>query len=264
VATGGFSTRNASLAGFGPYTQWVCVAFMFMAGVNFTLHFQLLRGKGRLFWADEEFRLYAQITAAAVLPFFLYLSASGLAFEPALRTAAFQATSILTTTGFATADYLSWAPLPQALILILMVLGGSAGSTAGGIKHLRILVLGKLIRRETLRVAHPGVVHPIKINRLTMPAGVIDGCVAFVALFFLIWALSTLLLAACGVDLATSASAALTCLSNVGPGFGSVGPAANFQHLPDPAKWILALDMLMGRLELFTLFALGFPEFWRR
>ena len=264
VATGGFSTRNDSLAGFGPYTQWVCTGFMFMAGVNFTLHFQLLRGKGRALLEDEEFRLYAWITAAAVMPLFLYLLSAGLEFEPAIRIASFQVASILTTTGFASADYLAWAPLPQALILILMVLGGSAGSTAGGVKQLRALVLGKLVHREALRVAHPGIVRPTKFNHAALPADVINGCAAFIALFFFIWALSTLILAACGVDLATSAGAALTCLSNVGPGFGSVGPAANFQHLPDPVKWVLALDMLMGRLELFTLFVPCFPEFWRR
>jgi trk system potassium uptake protein TrkH len=264
LATGGFSTRNASLAAFSPYSQWVCVVFMFMAGVNFTIHFNLLRGKFRLSLADEEFRLYACIGGAAALIISFQLLADGMNLEPALRTASFQAVSIMTTTGFVTADYEIWPPLAQTILLILMLIGGSAGSTAGGIKCLRVLVLGKVLHREVFRLAHPNSVRPTKLNQVELPKNVIDGCVGFVALFFLVWAASALALAAIGLDLATSLSASLTCLANVGPGFGGVGPAENFQWLPDPAKWILSLDMLLGRLELFTLLVLCSRTFWRR
>ncbi|MDR2392063.1 MAG: TrkH family potassium uptake protein [Planctomycetota bacterium] len=264
VATGGFSTRNASLGGFSAYSQWICILFMLMAGINFSLHFNLLRGKAEAFLADEEFRLYALIAAAATAITTASLLIGGLEFEPALRAAAFQIVSIMTTTGFVTADYEAWAPLCQTLLVILMLLGGSAGSTSGGIKCMRVLVLGKLLYREVFRLVHPSAVRLTKFNGSALPRNVIDGCVGFAVLFFLIWMVSSLLLAAAGVDVATAASAALSCLSNVGPGFGSVGPTENFRHLPLLAKWILSLDMVLGRLELFTLFVLCFPEFWRR
>jgi trk system potassium uptake protein TrkH len=197
------------------------------------------------------------------LAIFVQLLAGGMDLEPALRTAAFQTTSIMSTTGFATADYEAWPPLSQAIILALMLVGGCAGSTSGGVKWMRMLVFGKLLHRVTYKLVHPNAVRLAKFNGTELPKNVIDGCVGFAILFSLIWAVSALILAAAGVDLATSLSAALTCLANVGPGFGGVGPADNFQHLPVVAKWVLSLDMLLGRLEVFTLFALCFWTFWR-
>ena len=264
VATGGFSTRNASLGGFSAYSQWVCIAFMFISGINFSLHFNLLRGRTGAFLANEELRLYTLLAAAATTIITVSLLIGDLEFEPALRAAAFQTLSIMTTTGFATADYEAWAPVCQMLVVILMLIGGSVGSTAGGIKSMRALVLGKLLYREVFRLVHPDAVRLTKFNGTALPRNVIDGCVGFIVLFFLIWMVSSLLLTATGVDVASAVSAVLTCLSNVGPGFGSVGPTENFQHLPLLAKWILSLDMVLGRLELFTLFVLCVPEFWRR
>ncbi len=264
VATGGFSTRNASLGAFGPYTQWVCIVFMFLAGVNFVLHFNLLRGAGRVSLRDEELRLYTLITLAATVIVFVQLLPDGKGVEESLRAAAFQVISIMTTTGFATADYELWAPLSQFVILLLMIIGGSAGSTAGGIKCMRLSVMGKLLYHETFLLVHPSSVRLIKFNRITLPVSVITGCIGFIALYFIIWALSTLAVAATGLDILTAGSAALTCLSNVGPGFGGIGPTENFAHLSAIAKWVLSFDMLLGRLELFTLFVLCFPEFWRR
>ncbi len=264
VATGGFSTRNASLAAFGPYTQWVCIVFMFLAGVNFVLHFNLLKGAGGVSLRDEEFRLYALITAGAALIIFMQLLPAGKGIEESFRAAAFQVVSIMTTTGFATADYEVWPALSQFVILLLMIAGGSAGSTAGGVKCMRLSVMGKLLYHETFLLVHPSSVRLIKFNRITLPMNVITGCISFIALYFLVWALSSVAVAATGVDLLTSGTASLTCLSNVGPGFGSIGPTENFAHLPALAKWVLSFDMLLGRLELFTLFVLCFPEFWRR
>ncbi|MCD8349648.1 MAG: potassium transporter [Planctomycetaceae bacterium] len=264
VATGGFSTRNASLGAFSPYTQWVCIVFMFLAGVNFVLHFNVLRGLGRLAIRDEEFRFYLVVTVTVAAMVCITVMPSYPTVEEAVRASLFQVVSILTTTGFATADFEVWPPLAQGLLLLLMIMGGSAGSTAGGLKCMRVLVLAKHLYHEIFYLVHPRAVRLIKFNRATLPASVINGCVSFVTLYVLIWATSTILVAATGADLATSASAALTCLSNVGPGFGSIGPAENFAHLAPLAKWVLSLDMLLGRLELFTLLVLCFPEFWRR
>ena len=264
VATGGFSTRNASLGAFGVYTQWVCIVFMFLAGVNFVLHYNLLRGAGIRSFLDEEFKFYSALVLTAALVVFVQLLPVAKSVEEAIRIALFQVVSIVTTTGFATADYEIWAPLSQYVLLLLMICGGSAGSTAGGVKCMRVVVLAKLIYHEAFRLVHPSAVRPIKFNRATLPTGVITGCVSFVALFFLVWAASSLALTATGLDIMTAGSAALTCLANVGPGFGSIGPAENFAHLSAAAKWVLSFDMLLGRLELFTLLVLCFPEFWRR
>jgi trk system potassium uptake protein TrkH len=184
--------------------------------------------------------------------------------EPAVRTALFQVVSIITTTGFATADYEMWPALSQCLILFLMIAGASAGSTAGGVKCMRMVVFFKLLYHEVFYLVHPHAVRPIKYNGSILPQNVTRGCLSFAVLFGFVWAGSTLVLAATWVDLATAASGAITCLSNVGPGFGSIGPAENFAHLPALAKWVLSADMLLGRLELFTVLVLFFPEFWRR
>lgn len=265
VATGGFSTKNASLAAFGSYSQWVCTVFMFLAGINFVLHFNLLRGAGLAALKDEELRLYVQITFGAIFVIFMQrLLAGGVPVEANLRTSAFQAISILTTTGFITSDYILWPALAQAVILLLMVVGGSAGSTGGGVKCMRILVAGKMLYHEMFRLVHPNAVRLLKFNRVALPPNVVTGCFSFLSLYGVIWAASTLVVAATGADLGTASSAALTCLSNVGPGFGAVGPTDNFLHLSMLAKWVLSLDMLLGRLELFTIFVLCFPEFWRR
>lgn len=264
VATGGFSTRNASLGAYSAYSQWVCTAFMFLAGANFVLHFRLLRGEKGVFRNDGEFRFYALLVGAAVLIVFLQRIGAEADIEAALRASAFQVTSIITTTGFATADYARWAPLSQLLLVLLMFVGGCAGSTSGGVKNMRVLLLGKQLYHEVFALVHPHAVRHIKLNRATVPAAVITGCASFLALYALIWILSSLLLALTGLDVPTACTATLTCLSNVGPGLGTVGPAENFAHLPDLAKWVLSIDMLLGRLELFTLFILCIPEFWRR
>ncbi len=264
VATGGFSTRNASLGAYGAYSQWVCIVFMFLAGANFALHFKLLRGEYGVFRMDGEFRFYAALVALSTLIIFIQRLGYETGVESALRTAAFQVVSIVTTTGFATADFELWAPLSQLVLVLLMFIGGCAGSTGGGVKCMRILLFGKQLYHEIFSLVHPHAVHHLKLNKTTVPASVITGCFSFVALFLLLWMLSFLALAALGIDAVTACTATLTCLSNVGPGFGMVGPMENFMHLPYTAKWVLCADMLLGRLELFTLFILCVPEFWRR
>lgn len=264
VATGGFSTRNASLGAFGPWSQWVCTVFMFMAGINFLLHYTVLSGRGKGIWRDDEFRFYSSLVLIASIIAIIQCLPLYDTVEEAVRTACFQVVSIITTTGFATADYMTWAPLTQFVILFLMFSGGSAGSTAGGVKCMRILVVARHVYDELLRMVHPSAVRLIKFNNRPLPAAVLSGCISFISLFVAIWFVSALLLAACGVDIATAGSGALTCLANVGPGFGAVGPANNFAGLPAFAKWILSMDMLLGRLEIFALLVFFFPEFWRR
>ncbi len=264
VATGGFSTRNASLGAYGAYSQWVCIVFMFLAGANFVLHFKLLRGECAVYKRDGEFCFYAAFVGLAVLIVFLQRLGHETGIENALRTAAFQVVSIVTTTGFVNADFETWAPLSQLILLLLMFAGGCAGSTSGGVKCMRILLLGKQLYHEVFSLVHPHAVHHVKLNRRTVPGTVIIGCFSFVALFLLLWLLSSLVLAALGLDAVTACTAALTCLANTGPGLGTVGPMENFAHLPYTAKWVLSVDMLLGRLELFTLFILCVPEFWRR
>lgn len=267
LATGGFSTRNASIAAYDSnYIDAVITIFMVLAGVNFTLHFQLLRGKLSDFYRNEEFRYYIGLIVVAtttIIGFNWYHSIyQGLGEN--FRYSIFQVTSIITTTGFGTADYETWPVLPQYILLMLMFVGGCAGSTGGGMKVARILLLCKHVQVQIFRLIHPRAVRLVKLGNRPVDKEVMQAILGFFALFIGIFVIASLLMAACGMDLVSGAAAVIACLANIGPGLGTVGPVDNFAAIPSFGKSVLIVCMLMGRLELFTVLVLFFPSFWRK
>lgn len=263
LATGGFSTRNASLAAFSPIIQWTVTLFMFVAGISFVLHFQALHGKRRVYFHNTECILYTSLTLAGGFLIAALLIQQGGAVEPSLRAAFFQVISLCTTTGFASDNYLNWPLLAQGFLYAFILMGASAGSTAGGIKVMRIALLWKMVGEELRRLVHPRAVTHVKMDGRSVSPEVLQGLVAFFVLFLALNFFGALVLMAQGQDFLTAFSAASTCLSNVGPGFGKVGPIDNFGFLPDFSLWTLSLLMLLGRLEIFTLFILFLPVYWR-
>jgi len=266
LATGGFSTRNASVGAYGSaYIDWVVTIFMFLAGVNFSLHYQALRGRPREFWRNEEFRFYFFITAGTtVLIVLLNQGTIYGSFFDNLRYSAFQTVSILTTTGFATADYETWPVLAQYLLVFLMFVGGCAGSTGGGMKVARMLLLFKHAQVQLYRLIHPRAVRLVKLGGVPVDREVMQSILGFFAFYMGIFVVASFLMAASGLDLTSAGAAVIATLSNVGPGLGSLGPVDNFSHVSAFGKIVLTLCMLMGRLELFTVLVLFFPSFWRK
>jgi trk system potassium uptake protein TrkH len=266
MATGGFSTRNASVGAFpSPFIQTVITVFMFLAGANFALHYWLLRRRFTHYWKDEEFRFYAVITVSAIALLWADLVFRlGEAPLHGLQLASFQAVSILTTTGFGTADFLLWGAAAQILLLLLMFIGGCAGSTGGGMKNMRVLLLGKHGHREIRRLIHRQAVFTVRLSGRRVSDEVMMNVLGFFLLYVLIFAVATLTVSAMGVDLTTSLGAAAATLGNIGPGLGEVGPASTYAALPAAAKAVLAGCMLLGRLELFTVLVVLTPMFWRR
>jgi trk system potassium uptake protein TrkH len=265
MPTGGFSPKNASIGHYDSlYIDLVITFFMFMAGVNFALHFQLLKGNAVAWWRSPEFRLYFALTLGATVIVTLCVYDSVYAsMGQALRHSMFQVVSILTTTGFGTADYELWGPLAQILLLLCMVIGGSAGSTSGGVKVMRLILLIKHAQRELMRLVHPRVVVPIKLGGNIVSDEIVSGVVGFFLLYLALAVLSICILAALGVDIVTSIGAVIACISNIGPGLGQVGPTDNFGHFPALAKWILSFCMLLGRLEIYTVIVLFYKEYWK-
>jgi trk system potassium uptake protein TrkH len=266
MPTGGFSTRNASVAAYGSgYIDGVIVFFMILAGINFSLHYQFLRGKSLAFWRDPECRFFlATIVLLTLLVTWDLWRTLYAGMGEALRYAVFQVVSILTTTGFATADYEQWPAMSQLILLVCMFVGASAGSTGGGMKCLRIMLSFKYCYRELFCLVHPHAVTHVKIAGKRVPEEVMRSVMGFIALYLGIFVVASIVLAGLGVDFTTSFSAVAATLGNIGPGFGTIGPVENFAHLPMPGKWLLIWCMLVGRLEIFTVIILLVPEFWRK
>lgn len=267
LGTGGFSTRTASVAGFQHAgVEYVIIAFMFLAGINFARQYQLwVERKPSAFFRDSEVRLYTLvIVAAALVVLVSLLRQGGHSFEGALRSALFQVTSIVTTTGFVTADYEKWNPLPQILLLALMYVGGCTGSSAGGIKVARVILLLKVVAREFKVMVERRGVFAVRVGGQAVPDASIRSLLNLVYLALLVNFTCCVLLAAMGVDILTSIAAVAASMFNIGPGLGSVGPAENYAHLPALAKWVLSLCMIAGRLEFYTLLVVFTPAFWRK
>lgn len=265
VGTGGFSTLNASIGGFSSaYVQWVIAIFMVASGVNFSLYYALYRNRLREVTGNEELRFYLLIIVTATLLIFFNLQQEyhGSVFTT-LRHSFFQVASITTTTGYATVDYELWPPFSQSVLFFLMFVGGCAGSTGGSIKVIRLLVLVKLIKREIMRILHPRAMVPVRIHKRMLEPDVIASVTSFYILYLLILAVGTMLITLEGLDIISAFSAVAVTLGNIGPGFGFVGPTQNYAAFSVPAKGLLSLFMLMGRLELFTVFILMTPDFWR-
>lgn len=266
MATGGYSTKQASIAYWNsPYIHYVITVFMFLAGTNFTLAYFGMHGQFRKIWKNEEFKWYIGFIMGFTLLVSLGLFFTrGGGLEPAFRDAIFQVVSIITTTGYATADYLKWAPWIMVLIFTLMFFGGSAGSTGGGPKIMRIVIMLKNSTQELKRMVHPNALIPVRLNKTAVEESVVNSVLAFMAFYGLIAVIAMGVMSALGNDLDTSVGAVAATLGNIGPGIGKVGPALNFSEIHMVGKWFLSFLMLVGRLELFTVLVLFSPTFWRR
>ncbi len=266
LATGGFSTRNASVAAFNsPYVEWVVAAFMILSGVNYALYFRLLTGRLAKVRDDSELKTYASylvvsigIVTAALLIAGVYEGAG-----ETIRVAVFQVATLTTSTGFATADYTLWPGLSRGILLLALLIGGCVGSTSGGVKMLHVTVLGKMVGRQLRQLAHPRSVVTVRINKTPLSHHTEYAVVGFVVLYLAAVAVSTVVVASSGTDLETSLSASLAVIGNVGPGFGAVGPATNFGFLPDYVKLWLSAVMVIGRLEVYTVVLLFVPGYLR-
>lgn len=266
MPTGGFSTLNTSVGQFdSAYFDWVIVFFMIVAGVNFSLHYQMLRGRPLAFWKDPECRFFLILVAAliTIITLNIHLVVYD-SFIQAVRYSAFQVSSLITTTGYATADYEKWPALSQLILVMCMFVGASAGSTGGGIKCLRIMLMFKYCYRELFRMVHPRAVSPVKLGGRVVPEDVLQSICAFFLLYIGLFSLCSLILAGMGVDLVTSLAAVAATIGNIGPGIGGVGPMDNFADIPVAGKWLLSWCMLLGRLEIYTVIILFVPEFWRK
>ncbi|MGL5786431.1 MAG: TrkH family potassium uptake protein [Bacteroidales bacterium] len=266
MATGGFSTKQASIAYWdSAYVEYIITMFMFIAGTNFTLVYFFLKGNFRKAVKDEEFRFYASVVIVTTIIIVVGLMATGIMkeFEPTFRMALFQVVSLLTTTGFATADFIPWGTFFWVLMLIIMLPGGSAGSTSGGMKLVRVLVLTKNTFNEFKRQVHPNAVLPVRINKEVVPYELVTKVLAFMFIYLMIILVSSLILAGLGTGFEESIGSVITCISNVGPGLGETGPSGNFSSLHPFAKWFLSFIMLVGRLELFTVLTILTPSFWK-
>lgn len=265
MATGGFSTMNASLAGQSPAIQYIVIIFMFLAGTSFTLTYLALKRNFKKIIRNEEFVVYFLFTVAiTIIVTVTLLVVTDGDFESSFRDSLFQVVSIITTTGFVSADYTSWAPFLSVLFFILLFVGGSAGSTAGGVKVIRHVVLFKNSFLELKRQLHPSAVIPVRISGKAIEQNIVFNVLAFIMIYILVFLVGVTLLASMNIGFDTAFGAVATSLGNVGPGIGEVGPVDNFSGMPTGGKWLLAILMLLGRLELFTVLMLLSPHFWKK
>ena len=265
VATAGFSNKNLSIGFFDSlYIEAIVIMFMILGATSFSLHYGFYKEGLSVYTKNEEFRFYILVilVSTILVSINLYGSHYDSAFS-SIRYALFQVTSITTTTGFSSQDYGLWPPFSQTLILILMFVGGTAGSTTGSIKCVRLLILLKVGYKEMYQLIHPHAVTPVKLNGKVIPPEVIKGVMGFSFLFIGLFALSALMLSWVGLDTMTAVSSAAASIGNIGPALGSAGPASNYFLFPDSAKCILIFNMLLGRLEIYTLLILLVPAFWR-
>lgn len=266
MPTGGFSTQSASIAQYNrAYFEGVITFFMILAGVNFSLHFKFLKGNFRVFGRDPECRVFLSILAILIL--LVTLNIYGTVYHSmgnAFRYATFQVTSIITTTGFVTDNYVNWPALSQIILLLCMFIGAMAGSTGGAIKIMRIILLAKHGYQEIFRLIHPHAVRSIKLGGKPVPAEVLNSIGGFFILYLGLFILAVIIMAAIGLDIVTSFASVAATIGNVGPGFGLVGPVKNYLSIPDLGKWVLIFCMLLGRLEIYTVIILLAPAYWRK
>ncbi len=267
VSTGGFSTHTASIAYYdSTYIEGVLLVLMFLCGANFTLHFAALRARTLTPYKEPEFLFYLGTVFAATSLICAQLLWGGIytSLWDALRFSAFQVVSVMTTTGFVTADYAQWQYCAQVVLLAVMMIGGCASSTAGAIKCVRFQIVIKAAMGELKKLAHPNAVVAVRQGDKTVSPQMVSSAACFIAVYFIIWGLSAIAVSLTGSDIVTSISAVSATLSNVGPGLADVGPVENFAGQAAPAKWIYIFDMLCGRLEIYTLLALFTRGLWRR
>ena len=271
MATGGFSTKNASIGHYNSvYIDMVICVFMFLAGTNFALHYRALRGNVKAYFQDTEFKFYCTVIAVGIT----LISWNTIRFQvngeipydsmwTSLRYATFQVLSIITTTGYGTADFEQWPALSQFILVTLMFYGGCAGSTGGGMKQVRFLLLIKQSGAEIKRLIFPHAVLPIRVNERIVPREVMTNILGFFFFFIGIFAIVTCIMTTLGLDLVSAAGATIAAMGNIGPGLGSVGPTDNYAHIHTVGKFVLSFCMLLGRLELYTVLILFSPNFWK-
>jgi len=269
IATGGFSTKQASIGYWNSgYIQYVIILFMILSGINFSLFYFGIKNKWDKIRHNEELRYYlivlfffAIIVTLSLIDFTKVQSLQTL--EQAWRDALFTVSSLMTTTGFCTADYMLWKPLTWVILLIIMLTGASAGSTSGAIKMIRVVISAKAIYFEFKRMIHPNAVFPVRYSNHVVREDIVTRVLAFTLLYLVIAALGIMVLAISGMGFLESVGGLITCLGGVGPGLGLVGPSGNFAYIPEFSKWFLSFIMLVGRLELFTVLLLFTPAFWK-
>jgi len=264
VGTGGFSSRNASIGAYeSPYIRIVIAVFMVLAGTNFALYYALYRRKWREIYEDREVRLYLGIILVSTILIAINIDVNIYNnIGTSLKNAFFQVSSIISTTGYMTVNFDQWPTFSKSILFLLMFIGGCAGSTAGAIKVVRVLVLWKLIKRELIRIIHPRAVIPVKIGQKTLSPEIISGISSFVVLYIFIFVSGSILVSLEGIDMVSASSAVAATLGNIGPGFGLVGPVQNFAGFSIPCKYLFTGLMLLGRLELFTIIVLFSRKFW--
>jgi trk system potassium uptake protein TrkH len=268
LATGGFSTHDSSFARYAGNAAvlWTGSLFMFIGGLPFSIMI-LFAVRGRIdALRDPQIRVFLGYTVVMAVAVAIYLRVStGVPFFYALTHSTFNFMSIITTTGFASDDYTKWGPFAVACIFVATFLGGCSGSTSGAIKAYRFLILFELLANGVRRLVYPNTIHPVRYGDRSVPDQLQRAVVLFIASFFVIWMIGTVLLAATGLDLVTAMTGALSCLTNVGPGLGDIiGPAGNYSSVPQAAKWILSALMLLGRLEILAVLVIFSPAFWSR
>ncbi len=266
VATGGFSTHDLSIGFYhSAYVEVVTTVFMFLAGVNFSLHFRALRGQPLTYWKDSEFRIYFYVWAlvCSVMAYNLWHT-SAQPWTSAIRGAFFTGTSIMTTTGFVTADFDQWPAASRFILLALMFIGGCAGSTAGGMKIIRVNILVKAALREIKLFLQPQAIVQVKVGKKPVEGGIVFGIMGFFTIFLLIFVVASALMCLFTPDLLTAISSVAATLGNVGPGLAGVGPMMNYADIPAGGQAVLILCMLLGRLELYTVLVLFLPSFWKK
>jgi trk system potassium uptake protein TrkH len=265
IATGGFSTKNASIGHYSTYAQYVIMIFMLLSGINFSLHYFLLHGNYKRILKNSELKVYLLIIllVGTILSFILYFQ-NDIGFEKSFRDSFFQVISIITATGYSTADYLNWEEYAWILLFGLMFIGASVGSTGGGIKVIRHVVALKSISNYFTKIIHPNSINTIKINGNSIPNEKAHSIISFNVIYLIIFAISSLIMSSMGLDLNTSIGSVITTMGGIGPGIGTVGPASNFAHIPDFGKLLLSFLMILGRLEILTILVIFIPGFWKK
>ena len=265
LATGGFSTQNASVAGFDSvYVDVVITLFMFLAGINFAMHFRLFTGNYKSFFENREIRFYSLLTVL-----FIIAISGGLwlldnySLGDALRYGSFQVLAILTTTGFGTDDYALWVPFTSFLLFLLFFTGGCAGSTGGGIKMIRLMIITKNIGREFKQILHPQGIIPVRVGERVIDSKILKTILGFFVMYFIVFAIGAIIISLMGYDLISAMGASIASLGNIGPAWGDFGPTDDYAHVPIAGKWVLLTLMMIGRLELFTVLVIFTPWFWR-
>ena len=266
TSTGGFSTKQASIEYYhSPYIEYVISIFMFISGINFTLLLLFVNGKLKKFVHDAELKWYFwSVTGFTIVIAAILYYNSSMGVEEAFRKSLFQVASLHTSTGFATADYMTWPAITWGMLTVIMIMGACAGSTTGGIKSIRLVILAKVSRNEFKHIIHPNAVLPVRVNKQVISPSIRSTVLAFTFLYTVLIIAGTLAMLGLGVGLTESLGCTISSLGNMGPGLGLCGPAYSWNELPDAAKWLMSFFMLLGRLELFTVLLLFSSDFWKK